>query len=224
MYHPELEKQNYKLLKVKPNYDYRVNIDVVVTNLFDREVRRKLTELIDGESRHICVFFNSTAGIIKVLDNNRDLIGDDYMVFASKDAIPKLHPIGITNVEPDFKLPLKKYNFFTSRFFSAFDIELKLHKPDILILTDLKTAKHSTIDPLTEAIQIQGRFREPDPKTIGYWFNSLTHIHNYNENLKVATDTTLDARITEFEITHSQIKERLDDARSLDSFNAISED
>ncbi|WP_167618039.1 hypothetical protein [Maribellus sediminis] len=221
MYHPELEKQKFQLLKVVPDYDYRVDIDVVVTNLFDREVTRRFNELLEAESRHICVFYNSTAGIANVIQKNREIIGDEYMVFASNDAEKQLHKLSITNVKTDFKQPLKKFNFFTSRFFSAFDIDIPHRKADILILTDLKTALHSIIDPRTEAVQIQGRFREPEPIKLGYWFNSLTHIHNYNEQLEVKSDKQLDTEITEYELTHQHLKERLAHATDLDSAKAI---
>ena len=63
-----------------------------------------------------------------------------------------------TNAVSSIDYPLAKYNFFTSRFYSAVDIELNV-KPDILILTNLNNAVYTTVDPYTEAIQIQGRFR-----------------------------------------------------------------
>ena len=82
---------------------------------------------------------------------------------------------GFTNAVSSIDYPLAKYNFFTSRFYSAVDIELNV-KPDILILTNLNNAVYTTVDPYTEAIQIQGRFRRmfEDKQT----FNSLTHITN----------------------------------------------
>lgn len=57
---------------------------------------------------------------------------------------------------------MAKYNFFTCRFYSALDIRIGKYKPDILMLTDLRTAQWTIIDPLTEAIQIQGRFRKKE--------------------------------------------------------------
>ncbi len=56
------------------------------------------------------------------------------------------------------ELPLAKINLFTARFFSAVDI--KINKlVDILVLGNYKQAMHTMIDPFTEALQIQGRFR-----------------------------------------------------------------
>lgn len=52
-------------------------------------------------------------------------------------------------------------------------VELNLC-PDILLITNQSIASHSKIDPSSEAIQIQGRFRTPQPN--GKRFNSLCHI------------------------------------------------
>ena len=58
---------------------------------------------------------------------------------------------------------LNRYNFFTSRFYSAVDIVLE-EKPVVIMISQVhKTVKgktpYSLIDPETEAIQIKGRFR-----------------------------------------------------------------
>ena len=53
---------------------------------------------------------------------------------------------------------MKRYNFFTSRFFNAVDMELE-EQPHVIMLTDVYFAEHTMIDPYTDAIQIVGRFR-----------------------------------------------------------------
>lgn len=53
---------------------------------------------------------------------------------------------------------LERYNFFTSRFYSAVDILCK-NPPHVILISDLHGATQSVIDPTTEAIQIIGRFR-----------------------------------------------------------------
>ena len=111
--------------------------------------------------------------------------------------------------------PLAKYNFFTCRFFSALDIKLK-QKPDILILTDLNEAVYTMIDPFTEAIQIQGRFRNG--------FNSLTHISNVKIDLDIKSKEAIDGMIEEFETTHSCLKDRLKQVTDKYRKQAISQD
>ena len=51
---------------------------------------------------------------------------------------------------------MKRYNFFTSRFFNAVDMELE-EQPHVIMLVYF--AEHTMIDPYTDAIQIVGRFR-----------------------------------------------------------------
>ena len=58
------------------------------------------------------------------------------------------------------------------------------------------------IDPFTEAIQIQGRFRNG--------FNSLTHISNVKIDLDIKSKEAIDSMIEEFETTHSCLKDRLE--------------
>ena len=111
---------------------------------------------------------------------------------------------GFTNAVSSIDYPLAKYNFFTSRFYSAVDIELNV-KPDILILTNLNNAVYTTVDPYTEAIQIQGRFRRmfEDKQT----FNSLTHITN-TRDLGALSREELDKQIDEYKITYQSLIER----------------
>lgn len=85
---------------------------------------------------------------------------NDYKVFCSQQSVNKLKKRGIINAYSQINYPLAKYNFFTCRFYSALDIRIGKYKPDILVLTDLRTAQWTMIDPYTEAIQIQGRFRK----------------------------------------------------------------
>lgn len=210
MTHKELKEQNFKILKVKPKYDYRKNIELIVTNSYDTTVRNRLKALQDSPC--ICIFLNSTNGINKVINT---LKLTDYKVFCSQKSAEKLKDREFNNVYEMLEKPLAKYNFFTCRFFSALDIKLNV-KPDILILTDLNEAIYTMIDPFTEAIQIQGRFRNG--------FNSFTHISNVKKNLEVKSKDAIDGMIEEYEITHSSLKGRLEQVKDKDRKQAISKD
>ena len=138
----------------------------------------------------------------------------DYKVFCSNQSVKKLKEREFDNVYEMLE-PLAKYNFFTCRFFSALDIKLK-QKPDILILTDLNEAVYTMIDPFTEVIQIQGRFRNG--------FNSLTHISNVKIDLDIKSKEAIDGMIEEFETTHSDLKDRHKQATDKYRKQAISQD
>lgn len=200
---PDFAAKGFFKLKIKPDYPFVKKIDVIVTNRYDKTVTEKLEELKDSEN--ICVFLNSTNGINKLV-NHLDSLGiKDYKAFCSRKSVLKNNDRAIKSYE-DLDLPLAKYNFFTSRFFSAVDIYTD-KKPDIIILTDLNEAKYSRIDPATNAIQIYGRFRNPIHDRNK--FNSLTHIANVDEEETVLTEPEIESYIEEAEIVYNALKKRL---------------
>jgi hypothetical protein len=131
----------------------------------------------------MCVFLNSTDTIYSIIDKFG--IKEQSNVFCSEDSVDKLKKID-KNINATSNLPLDekgkaklaKYNFFTSRFYSAVDIELD-YKPNVLIISDLFYAKYSMIDPQTEAIQIIGRFRNG--------INTIIHLSNIDYDIVYKT-------------------------------------
>lgn len=197
--HTELEQQGFKILKIKPLFDYKQDIELIATNNVYRSLERKLQEL--RSSLNICIFLNSTKGINQVVTG---LSTNDYKIFCSEKSLKAIKALGLNNVFSDIDLPLAKYNLFTSRFYSAVDINLKANAPDIILLTNLHLAQHTAIDPLSEAIQIQGRFRK---EIEGKKYNSLTHITNFMQ-YDVLTDEQIEKQIEENRITYEALKKR----------------
>jgi hypothetical protein len=199
--HPDFEKHNFKILKVLPSFDYKKDLDLIITDSVMVKIKEKLLdELKDSEC--ICIFINKTDSIDKIIQALK--IEGKSKIFCSKKSSEKLVKRGYRISSDKVELPLAKYNFFTSRFFSAVDIFLNI-KPDIVILTDLDEALHTMIDPYTEAIQIYGRFRnkylnEKIP------FNSLTHITNYRPDLDVKTNEEINQMIERYKKTYDWIK------------------
>ncbi len=176
-------------------------MELVVTNSYYKRLRIVLDNLKD--SKHICIFFNVTDGIADLIDN---LGATDYKVFCSQQSVNKLKKRGIVNAYSQIDYPLAKYNFFTCRFYSALDIRIGRYKPDILMLTDLRTAQWTMIDPFTEAIQIQGRFRRKGNDDVTY--NSLTHVTTINPNIHVRSDEEIRNRIEQFITNYNLLKEQ----------------
>lgn len=204
MSHPEFERQGFQLIKIEPDYDYKKDLELIVTNSYYKRLRIVLDNLKD--SKHICIFFNVTDGIGDLIDN---LKVTDYKVFCSQKSVEKLKKRGITNVYEQIEYPLAKYNFFTCRFYSALDILNGKHKPDILILTDLRTAQWTMIDPFTEAIQIQGRFRKKGKDDVTY--NSLTHITTIDPDIHVQSREEIKNRIDQSIINYGLLKKEHDE-------------
>jgi hypothetical protein len=69
---------------------------------------------------------------------------------------------------------MRQYNFFTSRFFNAFDIKLDV-QPYLMMVTDVYLAEQTALDPFSDVIQIIGRFRNG--------VTSIEHITNVNYDL-----------------------------------------
>ena len=217
MSHPEFEKQGFQMVKIEPSFDYKKNLTLIVTNSYYMWLQHVLDRLRD--SKHICIFFNVTDGITELINN---LGITDYKVFCSQESVDKLLKRGIMQAYSQIDYPLAKYNFFTCRFYSALDIRIAKHKPDIIILTDHRTANWTMIDPFTEAIQIQGRFRKRGKDDITY--NSLTHISTINPDIKVRSKEEIGNRVERFVANYNLLKQQHDE--ELDEFKkqAILED
>ena len=217
MSHPEFERQGFQMVKIEPSFDYKKNLTLIVTNSYYIWLQRVLDSLRD--SKHICIFFNVTDGITELINN---LAITDYKVFCSQESVNKLLRRGIMQAYSQIDYPLAKYNFFTCRFYSALDIRIAKHKPDIIILTDHRTANWTIVDPFTEAIQIQGRFRRRGKDDITY--NSLTHISTVNHDIRVRSKEEIGNRVERFIRNYNLLMEQHD--AELDEFKkqAILED
>ncbi|MEO3536645.1 hypothetical protein ABG835_17165 [Phocaeicola vulgatus] len=204
MSHKEFERQNFQKIKIMPDYDYKKDLDLIVTNSY----YKRLKKVLDGmkDCKHICIFFNVTDGINEIIEN---LGIADYKIFCSQKSVEKLAKRRIYNAYSHIDYPLAKYNFFTCRFYSGLDIVLRKHKPDIIMLTDFSSANWTMIDPFTEAIQIQGRFRKTK-KDDDITYNSLIHISTINPNMRVRSKDELDIRINQFIADYNMLKERHD--------------
>lgn len=210
MRHPALREQGFELWKITPTFDYRKNMNLIVTRSFNRTVMQQLREL-SHSSKCVCLFYNTTQGInemINFLLSHGVIKEDEYKVFCSKESVKKLKSCSFRHSYENLEFPLAKFNFFTCRFFSAVDI-FTTTKPDVVILSNCNIP-HSIIDPFTEAIQAQGRFR--NKYRDGNTYNSLTVISNTNEEMEIMTDEEIDSTIRQYEVTHCSLMERYSEA------------
>lgn len=150
---PRFESNNFKVLKVIPQFEYKKHIDIIHTNNIAASLKYALNQNPDQQ---IFIFLNSTklsAKLIKKLGIERD-----SNIYCSEEKVRELKKkLGIRNAKSELK-DLKKYNFLTSRFFSAVDIKIS-NKPSVIMITDLHRAPFSLLDPFSDSIQIVGRFR-----------------------------------------------------------------
>ncbi|RYY49281.1 MAG: hypothetical protein EOO06_07580 [Chitinophagaceae bacterium] len=157
---------------IQPSYNYSNSLTLIHTNSIINAVRDYFK---DTNSEQYFIFLTSVSTITALIDALG--IKSESQIYCSDNAVTDLKEKGHTGVSEfitgEFS-KLKKFNFFTSRFYSGLDMELD-YKPHVLQITDVHFAEHSILDPQTEIIQITGRFRNG--------VESVTHITNHDESL-----------------------------------------
>ena len=203
------EEQRFQIIKIEPTFEYKLPITLIHTNNVLEYLKRTLSTL----STPICLFINSTDMIysfIKQLD-----IETESTVFCAKKSVDKLKSNKFKNVfEHWSKDRMKKINFFTSRFYTALDIELDV-KPTIVMITEVYFSEYSMIDPNTDAIQAIGRFRNGVDK--------IFHIFNTNNNFPKRTQEEINGYLQGCEEAYRKLKTLYNCASSegaRDSFRA----
>lgn len=175
LHDPRFKEQNFQTIEIQPTFDYKKELWLHHTNNTLQALKTVLSKLDNEETAPlpICVFINST-DIIYSLMKQLDLL-EDSAVFCAPKSVDKLKKNRFCNVYEQWnKDKMKRYNFFTSRFFNAVDMELE-EQPHVIMLTDVYFAEHTMIDPYTDAIQIVGRFRNG--------VSSITYISNTKKGL-----------------------------------------
>lgn len=204
---PRFEMQKFQIIRIEPAFEYKLPVSLIHTNNVLEQLKRTLDKL---DATDICFFVNSTDMIysfIKQLD-----IENESTVFCAKKSVEKLKNKKFKHAfEQWSKSRMKKYNFFTSRFYNALDIELKI-KPTVIMISDVYFSEYSMIDPHTDAIQAIGRFRNG--------VNRVCHIFNTNPNLPVRTEEEIGIYLQVSKEVYDKIKTFYDCATSEEARNA----
>lgn len=192
---PRFEEQNFEILEVKPTYDYRRDFNLVVTNSILGALQKTI-EYLEKQDKPICIFLNSTDTIDAIIKQLH--IEKESSVFCSSKSVVKLNERKFKHAYDQWTAKrMKKYNFFTSPFYSAVDIILE-DTVDLIIISDIFYAEHSMIDPNTEAPQIIGRFRNG--------VNQIFHITNLNADIPIKTKEDIEMYLKCSEDIYSKIK------------------
>ena len=207
---PRFEMQKFQIIRIEPAFEYKLPVSLIHTNNVLEQLKRTLDKL---NATDICLFVNSTDMIysfIKQLD-----IENESTVFCAKKSVEKLKNKKFKHAfEQWSKSRMKKYNFFTSRFYNALDIELKI-KPTVIMISDVYFSEYSMIDPHTDAIQAIGRFRNG--------VNRVCHIFNTNPNLPVRTEEEIGIYLQVSKEVYDKIKTFYDCATSEEARKAYRE-
>lgn len=206
---PRFDRENFQVIKLEPAFEYKHPITLIYTNNVLELLKRELSKL----NSTICFFINSTDMIYSFIKQLN--IENESTVFCAKKSVEKLRNKSFKHAfEQWSKSKMRKYNFFTSRFYNALDIELDT-KPTIIMITEVYFSEYSMIDPNTDAIQIIGRFRNG--------IEHAYHIFNTSTNFPVRTITEIDGYIAGCEDVYKKLKTLYDCATTegaRDSFRA----
>ena len=180
---PRFEEQNFQTITIVPTFDYAKGINIHVTN----NLLQAAKEVLLQDRTEKCFIFCNSTDTIYALMQQLELLNESA-VFCSDKSVDKLKDLKFNNASDVWnKEIMKRYNWLTSRFYNAVDIELE-EKPTILLLTDCYFTEYTVFDPDTDVIQCVGRFRNG--------VSSIHHISNTNRNFMVRSKDELKGYIT----------------------------
>lgn len=204
--------KGFKTIEICADYDYQQKIQVVHTYSIAKTVKEYLESHKDNK---LCIFFNSVDGIYSMMEQF-GMLEDATVYCAPKSRIKLKSEHGFTNAYDVWSAnTMKRYNFFTGRFYTAFDLELKNEKPDLLMITDPYISPHTMLDVDTDCIQICGRFRNG--------ISSATHIYREKSNIIVKTREQLEWEISAHEFAYNIIQTLYNSADSREGRFAFGE-
>ena len=148
---PRFKENHFELIEITAEYDYKQEINVTHTY----NIAKAVGEYLENHDETVCFFFNDVIETYALM-KHFDIIDDSAVYCAPKSKSKLKHDYGFTKAYTKWSPnTMKKYNFFTGRFFTAFDLELD-YKPHLLMITEPYHAKYSILDVDTDCIQICG--------------------------------------------------------------------
>lgn len=153
---PRFEEQGFRMIVFKPDYDYKHTLHLIHTNNTPIALRQEIEMRMKAGDK-VCIFFNAVESIGRLILTYD--IKDRTNIYCGEDGVKTLKSEGFSNAFSSLT-PLAPINFFTSRFYSAVDIDVApSDKVSVIMVSDYSLGRYSLIDPTTEAVQIVGRFR-----------------------------------------------------------------
>ena len=204
---PRFKEHNFSVIKIIPDYSYIRPVELKPTTNVRVMLKRTL-EKLETETA-ICIFYNYVDGITKMIEFLK-IPHQDVSIYCSESARKELKKEGWEkNVFGNLQYEKKKvklttkYNFFTSRYYSAVDIKLDCKPAVIMLSVAYKSSQEKTpftlIEPETEAIQIAGRFRNG--------VSRLIHIAGINSEMEWRSKEDLKEYLEEQHLGHLKLRE-----------------
>lgn len=206
---PRFEENNFELIEVNADYDYQQEITVTHTYNIHKAIDNYLKE----HKGTVCFFINFTSAIYSIM-KQFGLLEDSAVYCAPKSRSKLRNEYSFSNAYIDWNVKtMKKYNFFTGRFFTAFDLELP-YQPDVVMITDPYISEYTILDVETDCIQICGRFRNG--------LKSATHIYRVNPEIITKDREQIEWEISAHEFAYNTIQTLYNSADNRESRFAFS--
>lgn len=194
----------FKTIEVNADYDYRQ--EITVTHTYN--IQKSISDYINTHDRTICFFINSVVEIYAIM-KQLNILEESAVYCAPKSRMKLKNEYSFDNAYKDWNADtMKKYNFFTGRFFTAFDLDLP-YKPDLVMVTDPYISEYTILDIETDCIQICGRFRNG--------INSATHIYRVNPEIIIKDREQIEWEISAHEFAYQTVQTLYNSADSIES-------
>lgn len=201
--------KEFETMEVNADYDYRQ--EITVTHTYN--IQKAVNDYLKKHDSTICFFINSVVEIYAIM-KQLNILEDSAVYCAPKSRIKLRNEYSFDNAYKDWSADtMKKYNFFTGRFFTAFDLDLP-YKPDLVMVTDPYISEYTMLDIDTDCIQICGRFRNG--------INSVTHIYRVNPEIIIKDREQIEWEISAHEFAYQTIQTLYNSADNIESRFAFS--
>lgn len=201
--------KEFETIEVNADYDYRQ--EITVTHTYN--IQKAVNDYLKNHDGTICFFINSVVEIYAIM-KQLNILGDSAVYCAPKSRMKLRNEYSFDNAYKDWSADtMKKYNFFTGRFFTAFDLDLP-YKPDLVMVTDPYVSEYTMLDIDTDCIQICGRFRNR--------INSVTHIYRVIPEIIIKDREQIEWEISAHEFAYQTVQTLYNSADNIESRFAFS--
>ncbi len=222
---PRFEVNGFTEIVVEPDFDYSQEVKLVMTDNIcvatqvaldikvDEELVNARNSLYPEKGREDAVYFIFCNSLCFIKSAIRELgIQNESKIYCSHNSCEDLSRNGYTNYSENWDSQYAKYNFFTSRFYNAFDIELDI-KPNVIMVSDGTICVPSLLAPATDVRQIIGRFRNG--------VDSVVHVFTINLDFPSRTRKDIKEYVDSQQMIYLDIHTRWENATTQESANAF---
>lgn len=187
--------KDFTLVKIEPDFDFKIELNLHTTNNV-LQCTKELLKSLETEEYPVFLFVNSTDIIYSLM--NQLGIKEKSAVFCSEKSVAKLKQLKFKATYEEWSIDkMTHFNWMTSRFYSALDIELPV-KPIVIMVTDCYRLDYTMIDPYMDAVQIVGRFRNG--------VSAIYHISNTNSYYKVKSREYIILKLEQDKIVYDYLE------------------